>query len=458
MTDNTLSQTGGDNSTNYQALGDITVNTGIQQQDLEKILKSIVAKKASGDDLIVNHYVCEDYENLYEIESRDYTRFPLTNVRFLNNEVMKGLSEIIHHHGKAERSAVIRGENFSSVEKYLAKHNDVTFPRETSSPFKYYEVLRNLELPELESLASKDGLLKLMLADRLHERSKVAIAVGYEHGCWEIPLMEEFIVRRLWGVFTAITNSSDQPIIIQSLEVGYRTNTGFDLLLGDEENRILSFPQVLLPPNATVVIPTSIVLPPIGPISRRTLSSHRGEDGDRVQILQHDSISIDNNDTFVFGDTISINTINYKKGSSPLSSPVHKLDFNNLLTYDMHWQIGSCPHLFTKGNDFRYVREILPHCQNTIGTDTFLVPPNVNELIICELEDEVTIIESIHVNQCIFATKLFLNKGDVLNIPVKNGDVVIFKGQYIPIGISNKKNSQSLKRAEVVHDFHLENA
>lgn len=448
-------QIGGENATNYQAAGDIIVNNGLNQAELMKYIESLVVPSECGDDLLVNHYVCEDFANLYEISCRDYRRFPLTNVRFLNNKVTEALFDIVQCHNLSDRDHILRSEHYSSVEQYCSRFKNVTFPKQTSSPFKYYEVLRDLEIEELEELSKQDGLLQIMLKHNLQQEANIAKAVGYEHGCWGIPLLEEVITRRLWGAFTAITNVSESTIIIDSIECDYLSNNGFTLLGSERDNKTIKLPPVPLPKDITLVIPVALVLPQVGPVARRNLSSYCGEDGERVQILQHGSISIDHDDTFVFGDSLHINSINYKKNSKELSQAVQSLDFDNLLTYDMHWQIGSCPHLFINDGELKYVREIIASCQNVVGVDKFVVTRDIHELLVCELEDEITYFENIYINEREFISNITLNKGEQLSIPVSKGDCVTFKGKYVPLGLPSTERSQSLIRAEIINQYVL---
>ncbi|MCE4937515.1 hypothetical protein [Aliivibrio fischeri] len=452
-------QTGGDNSTNYQAAGDIIVNNGINQAELEKYFSSLVSSKVHGDDLLINHYVCQDFSNLYEISFRDYGRFPLTNVRFLNNKVTQSLFDIVQSHTLSDREDIIRTENYRSVDEYCERFNNVTFPRGTSSPFKYYEVLRDIDTKELEELSRQDGLLKIMLSHNLHQSACIAKAVGYEHGCWGIPLLEEVITRPLWGAFTAITNVSESTIIIDSVECDYLSNNGFTLFSGARESKSIKLPPVPIPKDTTLVIPVALVLPQVGPVVSRSRSSYCGEEGERVQVLQHGSISIDFEDTYIYGDSLSINTVNYKKSNNEFSQTVQVLDFDNLLSYDMHWQIGSCPHLFINDGELKYVREVIASCQNVIGIDKYVVTKDINELIVCELEDEITYFESICVNEVELFSGIKLEKGDRIVVPVSKGDYVIFKGKYVPYGFPSTERSQSLTRAEIINRFLLtENA
>ncbi|KWT98940.1 hypothetical protein APQ14_19585 [Vibrio toranzoniae] len=448
-------QVGGDNATNYQAAGDIIVNNGINQAELEKYISSLTVPQVCSDDLLINHYVCQDFSSLYEISFRDYRRFPLTNVRFLNNQVTQSLFDIIQSHSLSDRDVIIKSENYRSVEAYCEQFDNVTFPRGTSSPFKYYEVLRDIDTKELEDLSREDGLLKIMLTHNLHQKTCVAKAVGYEHGCWGIPLLEEIITRPLWGAFTAITNVSEDTIVLESIECDYLLNNGFTLLSDTREPKSIKLPPVPIPKDTTLVIPVALVLPQLGPVVSRSRSSYCGEEGERVQVLQHGSISIDYEDTYVYGDSLLINTVNYKKSSKHLIQTVQSLDFDNLLSYDMHWQIGSCPHLFINDGELKYVREVIASCQNVIGTDKYVVPIDIGELIVCELEDETTYFECIYVNGNELFSDIKLEKGEQLVVPVSKGDCVTFIGKYVPYGLPSTERSQSLTRAQVINQFLL---
>ena len=214
----------------------------------------------------------------------------------------------------------------------------------------------------------------------------------------------------------------------------------------------------LFPYTTSSDLPTALIIPPIAPIKKHTLSEHYGEIGERVPVIQHQKIEIDSSDTFVFGDSFNVQTINYHKGSAQLSLDVHKLDFNSVLTHDMHWCIGSCPHLFAKTDELQYIREILVDCQNVIGVDTYDVPDGVSELWICELEDEDTFIESVFINNNEFIRNVTLHKGDKLVVPVSRGDRITFVGMYTPFNLPQNGTSQSLKRAEIVNAFIFSNS
>ncbi|MFQ2096490.1 hypothetical protein ACK33Q_08390 [Aeromonas veronii] len=121
----------------------------------------------------------------------------------------------------------------------------------------------------------------------------------------------------------------------------------------------------------------------------------------------------------------------------------------------MHWQIGSCPHLFINDGELKYVREIIASCQNVVGVDQFVVTKDIHELLVCELEDEITYFENIYINEREFISNITLNKGEQLSIPVSKGDCVTFKGKYVPLGLPSTECSQSLIRAEIINQYVL---
>ncbi|ENM3943745.1 hypothetical protein DDM86_003393 [Vibrio cholerae] len=82
-------------------------NFEVQCQKLEEL---------KDEDIVVNYYVCEDYERLAEINSGDLSNFPVANSILHRNRVMKHLNKIIASHPRTYRHANYRGACYSSVE------------------------------------------------------------------------------------------------------------------------------------------------------------------------------------------------------------------------------------------------------------------------------------------------------------------------------------------------------
>jgi hypothetical protein len=69
-----------------------------------------------------------------------------------------------------------------------------------------------------------------------------------------------------------------------------------------------------------------------------------------------------------------------------------------------------------------------------LEVEQIIVRNGTTALLICELELETTMIEEIRLNGQIIKDYLTLSTGEVVQIPVRHGDVVTLRGYYIARG------------------------
>lgn len=413
-----------------------------------------ILQESQDVDLLVNYYICENYERLAEINKGDMSSFPVKEAMILKNSVMSSLNKVISYHPNSYRHASFYGDDYKSVENYLEKYPEASIPDKSDGNFSYFQVVRTPSKAELNNLKDNDGLLKVMLDDDVD--FPIAMAGGYEDGCGGIDLQEEFIFRKLWCSFISITNNSEKVLQLDSLNGKHIKNNSFHSfgsITTQEKN--IDIPKVMLNPRQSVVVPLAILIPPLYSFKREELSpSTGGGDGERVQIVKNESIYLKNiKDCIVFGDRFDIKSITYKKGKNLIRTSIRKFDFTNMFTYDLHWQIGSCPHLFFINENITYSRELLAHCQNSSGTDNFVVPKDANEIVIAEIEDETTFIKSITINGKAIADDLVLNKGQHFRFFAKAGSKITVIGYYTPNSQSILNIPKGIKRNELVGGF-----
>lgn len=411
--------------------------------------------EAQDVDLLVNYYVCESYEKLVEINNGDLSSFPVEEAMILRNSVMHSLNKIISYHPNSYRHASSYGNDYKSIEKYLEKYPEASIPDRSDGDFSYFQIIRTPSKVELNSLKDNDGLLKVMLDDNVN--FPMAIAGGYEDGCGGIELQEEFIFRKLWCSFISITNNSEKVLQLDYLNGKYIKNSSFHSFGSiTGQNQKIEIPKVMLKSGQSIVIPLAILIPPLYSFKREELSpSVGGGNGERIQIVKNESIYLKSiEDCIVFGDKFDIKNITYKKGENLIRTSIREFDFTNMFTYDLHWQIGSCPHLFFVNENITYARELLAHCQNSSGTDDFVVPEDANEIIIAEIEDETTFIKSITINGKAITNDLVLNKGQHFRFFAEAGSKVTAIGYYTPDDSQSIQNiPQGIKRNELVGGF-----
>lgn len=405
-------------------------------------------------DLLVNYYVCESYEKLVEINNGDLSSFPVKEAMILRNSVMSSLNKIISYHPDSYRHASFYGDDYKSVESYLEKYPEASIPDRSDGNFSYFQVVRIPSKNKLNSLKDKDGLLKIMLDDNID--FPIAIAGGYEDACGGVDLQEEFIFRKLWCSFISITNNSKKILQLDSLNGKHIISNSFHSFGSiSAQNKKIPIPKIMLKPAQSIVVPLAILIPPLYSFRREELSpSTGGGDGERVQIVKNESIYLKSiEDCLVYGDMFDIKNIVYKKAKNIINTTIREFDFTNMFTYDLHWQIGSCPHLFFLNRNITYARELLAHCQNSSGTDKFIVPQDTKEIIIAEIEDETTFIKSITMNGRLIANDLILNKGQYFNFFAEVDSEIVVIGYYRPNNQSIHNIPKGTKRNELVSGF-----
>ena len=79
---------------------------------------------------------------------------------------------------------------------------------------------------------------------------------------------------------------------------------------------------------------------------------------------------------------------------------LHEFDMDRLYVIDRAWECGSCPFLFfgtISGRKF-YASQLFGSAEGTLQLDSVTIPEDVDRLYIVELEDEVTWLASIRIN------------------------------------------------------------
>jgi hypothetical protein len=416
--------------------------------------EAIKLEESKDEDIVINYYVCENYERLVEVNNGDLSNFPVAESILHRNSVMSSLNKIISYHPKYYRHANHRGGCYKSVEEYSALYKDASKPCKEDGNFSYFQVLRKPRKEELISISNEDGLLKLMLE---HDTEyPMSIVGGYKDECCGIDLQEEFVFRQLWVSFLVVTNNTDKTLQLSSLsgEV-HKAQSFYPLTIASGKEKTIDMPNVMLSSGKSMVIPLAVLMPPLYSFQRSELSPVKGGgDGERVQKVKNESIYLnDIKDCLVFGDKIDIKEVRFKNRGKQLISSVRKFDLTNMFTYNLHWQCGSCPHLFFRSGSLVYVREIIAHCQNKTGNDNFIVPEGVTDFVIAEIEAEVTHINSLEINNEIVASSLILKNGDQISFSVKAGDFVNVTGKYIPDVVVKSHVLQGVERNKLVGEF-----
>jgi len=413
----------------------------------------LVNAENSLENLHCQYFVCRNFEILKEISQLNLNRFPVKDPLLVKNHILSSLIDIINRHPNEYRHSTIHGHSFSNKEEYLKTYSH---PDELVKDNKHYPYFRNTRKPsfeEIKEIGDQDCVVNAMIKSNFD--NDIVVAGCYEDACAGIELQEEYLLRELWGIFLAVENTSDKPITLNSLEGEASQINGFDYFNMPSEKGSTKLPIVPIKPGNTVLIPVAVALPPIHPIPiERFSTKHETEISEHYQVLSECSINEDNlQDILVYGGIIRPNSIKYSKHGQTRTQPVHKIDLSNFYEIDMHWGCGSCPHLFFVNSKTSYVRELLASCQNQTGTDSFTIPNGIKKIIIAEIEDELTKIESILIDGEKYLSNLELKKGEIIEISVSCGQTIKVKGQYTPLISINSTIPSGRVRNTLIYEF-----
>jgi hypothetical protein len=117
----------------------------------------------------------------------------------------------------------------------------------------------------------------------------------------------------------------------------------------------------------------------------------------------------------------------------PAELQVHELDLANTYVMNRGCGIGCCPHLFYRmggSGELRYHGELFGDSPGAAGEHRLVVPAGAAELIVAELEDEITVVRSLDIDGSRILGGVMLATGEELRVEVEGGSRVRLAGYY----------------------------
>ena len=401
---------------------------------------SIVEKVIISEHIQTNYYILHSFDALEELLlQNDFTSFNKFRTKtFLSaNEVSTFWGNLLLAHKNdygisSEQISIVEFRQFETLKEYQEKYDNVELIDKTTEDHPYYEATRKLKWDELLSDIKPNSFLKL-LSSSVIEPDTCCISYLHKNGAScggetpETGYSEYIEITPISFVFLGITNASKEQIKLNYLHMNSSNSNG-DLYK-------VKLPNFNLMAYEMVLIPVSTNLNCRRLKDEEILLDFR--DGDRSQDFSRilNILNSENKDIIFIGNALKVKSIIYNDNKGEYEVPVHELDFNNLYTINRDWQCGSCPHLFfiLENGKQHYFREILKNASNSMGVDKLVIPKGVVKVIIRELEQEVTNIIEIKMNDIIIINDVKLCEGEKLTFDVCSGDSIEISGIYYPI-------------------------
>ncbi|MEK7358091.1 MAG: hypothetical protein AAB250_16715 [Bdellovibrionota bacterium] len=388
----------------------------------------------------------------------DFSGFPIEPVFLAQTPTWTFLRQVLSSLGKDAKNRNEWGNQYASMNEYLADHPESLKVDRSSGPFAYYELVRTPTISEVRRVFANSPSITKVLADQGVSPDEIVRAVAHEDACGGVPCQEEFLVRPMYVAFLSVANISTTSQILTQLD-SMVTSDGFEFGSFDDSTRepfALALPNAPIRPDETILIPVAIVLAPFGHV-HRDIFAHDEEPIDEcsrrtVDYLTYPAAS--RSDFRIWGSA----QFPVRIRGNALNQEVHALDLSNLYEIDTYWMMGSCPHLFWVKDALEYASVVLPNSDGVVETSKLRVPRDVSALRLVELEDEITTIDSVQVAGRNVAAEIQLAKGESITVEVRPGDVVEIVGSYRSLFRRSNPMSATAPKNDLVCEFLREHA
>lgn len=413
------------------------------------------------DRLHCRYLICKTFDLLSEISGGDLSRFPARQPLLVENDVYSFMRKIVALYPKGRRPKQSTGRSFSSKKEFLEvyPHAEET-DKSDSHSYPYFEVTRPPNVDELEAEVGDEPLTGLMLRAG-NAPGDLARILAYYEECGSGGFQELLLFRPFWVGFLAATNVSSRPLSLLQIEAHYEPIATFLLRTFPDKlsqgAHSVSLPAAPIAPGDTAVIPLMTFVGPLDDAPTDCWSSDITElELAHAQEVAHCSYESEKKRISLIGPALWPRTILCSAGSMSLRQDVHVLDLGNLYTIDRHWAMGSCPHLFFMSTTgvLRY------HCplfgdDDTLQEHAVTIPVDITQVVIAELEQEVTYVQALFINGAPILDGRVLSEGQSLRFSVAPGDLVRIRGRYRSVAAIPQPTS-AIRRNFVVASFMRE--
>lgn len=399
--------------------------------------------------------ISRDADVSRSIFAGDLSVAPMENCMLANNEFGQFITKILTVH--SSNPARFFGESYDSINAYRHAHPDAKCSCSDLDGYNYYDCIRNTSDQEFSSkISSISGFNKILL-DMGAVSDDLCVVIAENGGCGDGSVSEEFLTRPPWVIFLALTNISTRPIALEEIAGLRELSEKYRPLGTANESWIISMPKCAISSNQTVLVPLSLLLGPIqelgeAQIDIKTLAD-RGEFKDVVNLT---SLPEGGGSSLrIVGHSFVPKSLCFKSSESMEHQEIHALDISSVYTIDRVWQCGSCPHLFvlTDCGALEYAGELIAKGQGVLVSESIRLPVGTSRVLIAELEDEISFISKISLDDIIVLCDVELKKGDSIELNVEGVQTFSLTGSYFPLCSKLDFNHSGFARNKLICNF-----
>ncbi len=383
------------------------------------------------------YLVCKNFSALSEIVSGDLSRTPAHNPLLANTPALDEMRHLCDIHGNNDRARNVYGVSFPNAESYYAQNPRMRDSHEPDcAAYPYFDTIRVPDELEIKRVVGPADPISTRLLHAGAPPEDVCVALGYDDPCQGV-FGELYETRPIWATFLEIRNIGASAVAMGKLHGLLDTPTpAYRSFAGKTGNTwFMQLPAAAILSGQSVLIPLGAFL---GPLRTSLPAAVRSETSELDHAYYQDVDRVDYSSVAhrigLLGAVIWPSSITTESRNGILNQRFHRLDFSRLYTIDRYWAMGSCPFLFFRLQDgqVEYVKELFGDGLARSAGETIIVPPGVKAMIVAELEQEVTYIESMSVNGRRQRINLELHQGDWWEVSIGCGDKIHLVGRYVP--------------------------
>jgi len=375
---------------------------------------------------------------------------------------------MVVHGGEAARyTAAYRNQlqevanTYANMDEYGALWQPQIDQETRGTDYPSYDAVRSVTQEEFEEVLSPIAPQLTTLSKEHHIPIKDLVRAlahtpdpcGDSSGSQE--LTEEYCKRSLWPLLLAVTNISDEPVQLHDLVGNGQGAEGFSPLrdaLGKLKSTQMPVPRAPLEPQATAVIQIGNLLGSFSGIERVDHFQEQVDvDGVGFRVLSLTSLRLD--DALGYAGPLTLpHTIVVANSIGVQQIPVHVFDPALVYAVDTQWMMGCCPHLYARVADqWDYLTSLFTSAPGCTTQECITLPLGTTEVIIAELEHEISWLTSVTANGICLVKDITLRRGDSIRLFIDGDAELTVKGGYLPPpkGIKSRLYRNAIIRGEL---------
>lgn len=411
--------------------------------------------KAPEDVVVQARYlISRDHDVSSRLLAGDLSAAPIKDAMLGNNEFGKFIVEALQWRSYGFRR--FPGGQFASIEDFLKAHPNSKCQHSDLGGYAYYDCIRECTQVEFAQWVNEDKLSQVLL-DEGADLADLCVVAADNGECGDGSVTEIYLTRPAWVVFLALTNLASRPLAFEQV-VGRRdVSEGYRSFETPTAEFAVHMPPCEISAGHTVLIPLALLLGPIEEVGEEQVQTDQVADtGESIEVVSLTKFPHDDRTKFrLFGPSFWPQQVVVRKAGVHCTQGIHQLNMGSVYTLDRVWQCGSCPHLFARCGDadWHYVCELLPDGQGVDVCHSIDLPSDTRELVIAELEDEVSVLTAIALDEEEVGSRVTMYKGDVMQICVSGAKTLSVIGAYYPSRMQVDKSHGAETRNRLICQF-----